>query len=78
VGQAVREGLADEGAGFLDGGDQGGEDSGTHRGQWPPRPPDVQRGDVAVADGFLAGGLGGDGFEGEGDFDEAAVMIVFH
>ena len=51
------------------GGDQGGEDSGAHGGQRSPRPPDVQRGDVPVADGFFAGGLGGDGFEGEGDFD---------
>jgi len=38
-----------------------------------PRPPDVQRADVPVADGFLAGGLGGDGFEGEGDFQAFRV-----
>jgi len=43
--------------------------SSRRSGQGTACPPDVERGDVAVADGFLAGGLGGDGFEGEGDFD---------
>jgi hypothetical protein len=31
---------------------------------------------MPVADGFLAGELGGGGFEGEGDFDEAAIVIM--
>jgi hypothetical protein len=30
----------------------------------------MQGAGVAVADGFLAGRLGVDGFEGQGDFDE--------
>jgi len=31
----------------------------------------VQGGDVAVADGFLAPGMGGDGLDGQVNFDEA-------
>ena len=51
-------------------GDQRREDRRAHRGQRPPRPPDVQRGDVPVADGLLPRRLLADGSEGEGDFDE--------
>lgn len=36
------------------------------------RPPDVQRGDMPVADGLFAGGLGEGGSEG-GDCDQVAV-----
>jgi hypothetical protein len=59
-------------------GDSGSEDGGAQGSQRSPCLPNVERGDMTVADGFLAGGLGGDGFEGEGDFDEAAVVVIFH
>jgi hypothetical protein len=39
--------------------------------QRPPRLPDVKRGDVAVADGFLARRLLRDGLQGERNLDEA-------
>ena len=40
------------------------------RGQRPSRPPEVQGGRVAVADGFLSRRGDVDGVEGQGDFDE--------
>ena len=56
------------------GGDQRGEDGGAHGDQRPARPSDVQRGDVPVADGLLAGGLRADFGQGEGDFDETFFL----
>jgi len=41
------------------------------RRQWPPRPPDVQRRDVAVADGLFPPRMGGDALDGQVHFDEA-------
>jgi hypothetical protein len=38
------------------------------------RPPDVQAGDVSVADGFLAGRLRADLGQREGDFDATFVI----
>lgn len=35
------------------------------------RPPDVERGNVSVANGFLAPRMGGDAFDGQVNFDEA-------
>jgi len=52
----------------------GPEGSAYHRpagGQRAPRPPDVQRGDVAVADGLIPAGVGADALEGQIDLDEA-------
>ena len=46
------------------------EDHRPRRGQRAPRPPEMQGGRVAVADGFLAGRGDVDRVEGEGDFDE--------
>ena len=50
--------------------DQLGEEHGPRRGQRAPRPPEVQRAGVAVADGFLAGGGSVYFVEGQGDFDQ--------
>ena len=44
--------------------------------QRPPRPPQVQRARVAVADGLLACASLVDGFEREGDLDEFLVQCV--
>jgi hypothetical protein len=44
-------------------------------GQRPARPPDVQRGDVTVADGLLPAGVGADALDGQIDFDEALGVI---
>jgi hypothetical protein len=47
-------------------GDSGSEDGGAQGSQRSPCLPIVERGDVPVVDGLLAGGLGGGGFEGGG------------
>jgi hypothetical protein len=49
--------------------DSGSEDGGAHGGQRSSRLPNVEREDMTVADGFLAGRLDGDGFAREGNFD---------
>ncbi|MCY1526753.1 hypothetical protein D9M68_617930 [compost metagenome] len=46
------------------------EDHGPRRCQRTPRPPQVQRAGVAVADGFLSRSSDIDGIERQGDFDE--------
>src|SRR5438552_3420889 len=40
-------------------------------GQWPPRPPDVQRRDVPVPDRLLPPSVGGNPGDRQIDFDEA-------
>ena len=52
-------------------GPEGGTDHGPAGGQRPSRPPDVEGGDVAVADGLLPAGVGADALDGQIDFDEA-------
>ena len=52
--------------------DEGGESGGAGGCQRPPRPPDVERGGVAVADVLLTGRGLGDVGQGEVVFDEAA------
>ena len=44
--------------------------------QRPPRPPDMQRGDMPVAYGFLARGLLGDLLERQGDFNQALEHLL--
>ena len=48
-------------------------DRGASGHQRPPGPPEVQRGDVALADGFLAPRLRRDGLDGDVVFDQALV-----
>ena len=50
---------------------QAGEDGGACGDQRSPRPPDMQGGDVAVADGFFAGALERELLHREGVFNEA-------
>src|SRR5207247_9836759 len=52
-------------------GPKGRADDRPTRRQRPPRPPDVQRGDVPVADRLLPPRVRGDAGDGEFDFDEA-------
>ncbi len=52
----------------------GREDHRTACGQRPSRPPQVRRARVAVSDGLLPRRLLVDGFEGQGDFDEFALV----
>jgi len=47
-------------------------------GERPARPPDVERGDVAVADGFLAPGMFGYLFYWKVDFDESFGVGISH
>ncbi len=56
----------------------GREDHRAARGQGAPRPPQVQRARVAVADGLLPRRFAVDGFEREGDFDEFFRMVHGH
>jgi hypothetical protein len=49
-------------------GEQGAQDGGAGHHQGPPGPPDVEGGDVAVADGLLPAGLFGEGPQGEEGF----------
>jgi len=51
----------------------GREDHRAARGQRPPRPPQVQRARMSVADGFLPRRFLVDGVEGEGDLDELTL-----
>jgi hypothetical protein len=53
--------------------EEGGQGGGAGGGQGPSGPPDVQGGDVPVADVLLANGLLRDRPDGEIDFDEAQV-----
>ena len=46
------------------------KDHRPRRRQRPPRPPQVQRAGVAMADAFLTRGGGVDGIQRQGDFDE--------
>ena len=55
---------------------QGSEDDSVAGSQGSPRPPGVQCGNVPVADGLLAGGLGADGTEWDGEFDEMAAASL--
>ena len=55
-------------------GDQRAVDGGAGGNEGTPRPPQVQRGDVALADGFLPPRLGGDGFDGDIVFDQATIV----
>lgn len=52
-------------------GPERGEDDRATRGQRPTRPPQVQRGDVPVAEGLLPAGVVGDDADREVDLDEA-------
>jgi len=50
---------------------RGGQSSWAGSGQRAARPPDVQRGDVTMADGLLPASVGADLLYGQIDFDEA-------
>lgn len=72
--------MDDLGGGFAEGGrtvfirrvgPEGGADHGPARRQRSPRPPDMQGGNVAVPDGFLAPRVGGDALDRQVHFDEA-------
>jgi len=52
-------------------GPKGGANDRPTRREGPPRPPDVQGGDVAVPDGFFAPRVRRDALDGQVNFDEA-------
>ena len=52
-----------------------GADDRPARGQRPPRPPDVQRRNVAVPNGLLAPRVRGDALDGQVNFDEAFGVV---
>ena len=54
--------------------EEGGEHGSAAGDQRAACPPDVEGGDVAVADGLLARRLNGNLKQGEVDFDETAVV----
>ena len=61
--------------------DELGEQHRAAGGERAARPPQVQGGGVAVADGLLAGGLAVDVFQGQGDLDELWLvpeLVVGH
>lgn len=70
-------GLAEAlGAALVGGGrPQRSAENGAAGGQRPPRPPDVQRRDVPVADRFLPPGVGADAPDGQVDFDQALGIL---
>src|SRR5690606_25113147 len=55
--------------------DQRGKHGGAAGDEWSARPPQVQRADVPMPDGFLAAGFRADGFDGDIVFDQAFVGV---